>query len=73
MDVIKSVLTLMEAMNVLAWMDMNWNQIIALVQVMTTLITQIVFPITKHVHILVDQTLVIYVHTYVCSFIHYRY
>ena len=35
MDVVKTVLILMEAIFVLAWMDMNWNQIITLVQVMT--------------------------------------
>ena len=34
-DVITTVLILMEAIIVLAWMDMNWNQIITLVQVMT--------------------------------------
>ena len=34
-DVIIIVLILMEAIIVLAWMDMYWNQIIALVQVMT--------------------------------------
>ena len=33
-DVITTVLILMEAIIVLAWMDMNWNQIITLVQVM---------------------------------------
>ena len=35
MDVITTVLILMEAIIVLVWMDMNWNQIITLVQVMT--------------------------------------
>ena len=35
-DVIIIVLILMEAIIVLAWMDMNWNQIITLVQVMNT-------------------------------------
>ena len=40
MDVIIIVLILMEAIIVLAWMDMNWDQIITLVQVMTALITQ---------------------------------
>ena len=38
-DVITTVLILMEAIIVLAWMDMNWNQIIALVQVMTICMT----------------------------------
>ena len=33
-DVITTVLILMEAIIVLAWMDMNCNQIITLVQVM---------------------------------------
>ena len=33
-DVITTVLILMGAIIVLAWMDMNWNQIITLVQVM---------------------------------------
>ena len=37
MDVITTVLILMEAIIVLVWMDMNWNQIITLVQVMITL------------------------------------
>ena len=35
MDVIIIVLILMEAIIVLAWMDINWKQIITLVQVMT--------------------------------------
>ena len=34
-DVIKTVLILLEAIIVLVWMDMNWNQIITLVQVMS--------------------------------------
>ena len=33
---ITTVLILLEAIFVLAWMDINWNQIITLVQVMTT-------------------------------------
>ena len=33
MGVITTVLILLEAIIVLAWMDMNWNQIITLVQV----------------------------------------
>ena len=33
MDVITTVLILMEAIIALVWMDMNWNQIITLVQV----------------------------------------
>ena len=41
LDVIRTVLILLEAIIVLVWMDMNWNQIITLVQVMTT--TRIVF------------------------------
>ena len=36
-DVITIVLILMEAIIVLVWMDMNWNQIIILVQVLITL------------------------------------
>ena len=40
-DVITTVLILLEAIFVLVWMDMNWNQIITLVQVMTT--TKIIF------------------------------
>ena len=36
-DVITTVLILLEVIIVLAWMDMYWNQIIVLVQVMTTL------------------------------------
>ena len=35
LDVVTTVLILLEAIFVLAWMDMNWNQIITLVQVMT--------------------------------------
>ena len=35
-DVIRTVLILLEAIIVVVWMDMNWNQIIALVQVSTT-------------------------------------
>ena len=35
LDVIIIVLILLEAICVPAWMDMNWNQIITLVQVMT--------------------------------------
>ena len=37
MDVITTVLILMEAIYVLALMDMNWTQIIKLAQVMTVL------------------------------------
>ena len=37
MDVITTVLILLEAIIVLVWMDINWNQIITLVQVMITL------------------------------------
>jgi len=37
MDVITTVLILMEAIIVLVWINMNWNQIITLVQVMITL------------------------------------
>ena len=33
MDVIITVLILLETIIVLVWMDMNWNQIITLVQV----------------------------------------
>ena len=33
LDVIITVLILLEVIIVLAWMDMNWNQIIILVQV----------------------------------------
>ena len=36
MDVIITVLILLEAIIVLAWMGMNWNQIIKPVQVMNT-------------------------------------
>ena len=35
LDVVTTVLILLEAISVLACMDMNWNQIITLVQVMT--------------------------------------
>ena len=35
MDVIITVLILLEVIIVLVWMDMNWNQIIGLVQVIT--------------------------------------
>ena len=35
MDVIITVLILLEAIIVLAWMDMYWNQITTLVQVIT--------------------------------------
>ena len=41
LDVIRTVLILLEAIIVLVWMDMNWNQIITLVQVIAT--TRIVF------------------------------
>ena len=34
LDVVTTVLIPLEAISVLAWMDMNWNQIITLVQVM---------------------------------------
>ena len=34
---ISTVLILLEAIIVLVWMDINWNQIITLVQVMTTI------------------------------------
>ena len=44
-DVIIIVLILMEAIIVLAWMDMNWNQIITLVQVMTTYIQRLALAI----------------------------
>ena len=37
MDVITTVLILLEVIIALVWMDMYWNQIIILVQVMTTL------------------------------------
>ena len=40
LDVMRTVLILLEAIIVVVWMDMNWNQIITLVQVMT--ITRIV-------------------------------
>ena len=33
MDVTTIVIILLEAISVVAWMDMNWNQIITLVQV----------------------------------------
>ena len=36
LDVIRTVLILLEAIIVLVWMDMNWNQTITLVQVMAT-------------------------------------
>ena len=36
MDVIITALILMEAIIVLAWMDMNWNQMTITVQVMLT-------------------------------------
>ena len=35
LDVIITVLILLEVIIVLVWMDMNWNQIITLVQVRT--------------------------------------
>ena len=35
MDVTTIVIILLEAISVAAWMDMNWNQIIILVQVNT--------------------------------------
>ena len=41
LDVIRTVLILLEAIIVLVWMDMNWNQIITLVQVI--IIIMIVF------------------------------
>ena len=49
-DVIKTVLILMEAIIVLVWMDMNWNQIITLVQVMIIAL-QYVIVIWKTDHI----------------------
>ena len=39
LDVIRTVLILLEAIIVLVWMDMNWNQIIILVQVITKIWT----------------------------------
>ena len=42
-DVITTVLILMEAIIVLAWMDMNWNQIIALVQVMIAYVQELYY------------------------------
>ena len=33
LDVVRGVIILLEAISALAWMDMNWNQIITLVQV----------------------------------------
>ena len=49
-DVIKAVLILMEAIIVLVWMGMNWNQIITLVQVMIIAL-QYVIVIWKTDHI----------------------
>ena len=43
LDVIRTVLILLEAIIVLVWMDINWNQIITLVQVM--IITIILLPL----------------------------
>ena len=34
LDVVTTALILLEAISVFAWMDMNWNQIITLVQVL---------------------------------------
>ena len=45
LDVIRTVLILLEAIIVLVWMDMNWNQIITLVQVMTN--TRMVLKLLK--------------------------
>ena len=39
LDVIRTVLILLEAIIALVWMDMNWNQIITLVQVIATIRT----------------------------------
>ena len=39
LDVIRTVLILLEAIIALVWMDMNWNQIIILVQVIATIRT----------------------------------
>ena len=41
MDVITTVLILMEAIIVLVWMDTNWNQIITLVQVKIIIIVHV--------------------------------
>ena len=46
-DVITTVLILMEAIIVLAWMDMNWNQIITLVQVMIAYIQGLYYNIRR--------------------------
>ena len=51
-DVIIIVLILMKAIIVLAWMDMNWNQIITLVQViyLCTYIANYVLNTYVHIH-----------------------
>ena len=55
MDVITTVLILMEAIIVLVWMDMSWIQIIIPVQVRN-------YVVIKYVYSTV-------VHTYICTFI----
>ena len=45
MDVITTVLILLEAIFVLAWMDMSWNQIITLVQVIFKQIIPLYFKV----------------------------
>ena len=57
MDVIITVLILLEVIIVLAWMDMNWNQIITLVQVMNAHILYIHTPVYPYVPTYVESIL----------------
>ena len=51
MDVIITVLILLEVIFVLVWMDMNWNQIIILVQVRRLLARYVVYiMVTTELH-----------------------
>jgi len=63
MDVITTVLILMEAIIVFVWMDMNWNQIITLVQVMLMCMHAHTY---MHIHTVVSAKLIAIL--YVCKY-----
>ena len=66
LDVVIGVIILLEAISVLAWMDMNWNQIITLVQVikLTTYVElySIIWLHRKRFNVF--STITFYVHKY---------
>ena len=63
MDVITTVLILLEAIIVLVWMDMNWNQIIALVQVRNYLLICM-----QYAYLCVRTYVYTCVHTQLCTY-----